>query len=59
MDNLGGLIGIRRMDKVRNAQVKELCGVMKRVDERIDEGVLRWFGNVRERRMTGLLRWSM
>ena len=46
MDNLRGLLGIRRMDKFRNALIRELCGVTKGVDERIDEGVLRWFGHV-------------
>ena len=34
------------MDKVPNARIKELCEVKKRVDEKIDEGVLRWFGHV-------------
>ena len=41
IDKLRGLIGIRGMDKVPNARVKELCGVTKTVGERIDEGVLR------------------
>ena len=35
MDNLGGMLGIRRMNKVPNAQIRELCGVMKRMDEGI------------------------
>ena len=26
--------------------IRELCGVTKEVDERIDENVLRWFGHV-------------
>ena len=43
--NLRGLLSIRRMDKFLNAQIRELCGVTKGVDERIDEGVLRWFGH--------------
>ena len=46
IENLRGLLGIRRMDKVPNARVRELCGVTEGVDERIDEGVLRWFGHV-------------
>ena len=46
MDNLRGLLGIRRMDKVPNARIRQLCGVTKGVDEKIDEGVLRWFGHV-------------
>ena len=57
MDNLRGLLGIRIIDKIPNAGTRELCGVMKGVDERIEEGVLRWFGHVE--RMTGLLRGSM
>ena len=43
MDNLRGLLGIRRMDRVPIAQNGELCVVVKGVDERIDESVL-WFG---------------
>ena len=41
MGNHRGLLGIRRMDKVLDARIRELCGVTKEVDERIDEGVLR------------------
>ena len=47
MDNLRGFLGIRRMDIVPNALIRELCGVTKGVNERIDEGVLRWFGHVK------------
>ena len=36
LDNLKGLPGIRRMDKVPNAQIRELCGVANGVDERSD-----------------------
>ena len=46
MDNLRGFLGIKRMDKVLNYRIKELCGGMKLVDERIDECVLLWFGHV-------------
>ena len=45
MDNLRGLLGIR-MDRVQNAEIRELCGVAKGVDERIGEGVLHWFDHV-------------
>ena len=41
MDTLRGFLGIRRMDRVSNAWIRELCGVRKGLDERIDEGVLR------------------
>ena len=46
MDNLRGLLGIRRMDRVPNARIRELCGVTKGVDERIDEGVFQCFDHV-------------
>ena len=41
MDNLRGLLGIRRMDRVPNALIRDLYGVKNGLDERIDEGVLR------------------
>ena len=47
MDNLRGLLGIRRMYKISNAWIKELKGVAKCVDERIDDGILQWFGQVK------------
>ena len=43
IDNRRGLLGIRRMDRVPNAWIRELCGV-KSLDERIDEGMLRGRG---------------
>ena len=46
MDNLRGLLGIRRMDRASNARIRELWEVKKGLDGRIDEGVLRWFGHV-------------
>ena len=46
MDNLRGFLGIRRMDRVPNARIRELWGVKKGLDERIDEGVLKWFSHV-------------
>ena len=45
MDNLRGLLGIRRMDRVLNAWIRELCGVRKGLGERIDEGVLWGMGD--------------
>ena len=40
MDNLRGLLGIRSKDKVPNARIRQLHGITKGVDEKIDEGVL-------------------
>ena len=46
-DNLIGLLGIRRIkSRFPNARIRQLCGVTKGVDEKIDEGVLPWFGHV-------------
>ena len=36
IDNLRGLLNIRSIDRVPNARVRVLCGVKKRVDERIE-----------------------
>ena len=38
MDSLRGLLGIRKMNRLLNAQIRELCS-----DERIDEHFLRWY----------------
>ena len=46
MDNLRRLLGVRRMDRVPNARIRELCGVTNGVDERIDESLLRWLCHV-------------
>ena len=40
MDNLRGLLGIRRMDRVPNARISKFWEVKKGLDERIDECVL-------------------
>ena len=45
MDNLRGLLGIRRIDRVPNARIRELRGMKKGLDERIDDSVLWWFGS--------------
>ena len=46
INDFRGLLGIRRIDRISNAQIMELCGVTKGINERINEGVLRWFGHV-------------
>ena len=40
MDNLKGLLGIRRRDKIVNAWIRQLCRRTKGVNKKIDEGVL-------------------
>ena len=46
IDNFRALLGIRRIDRVPSARIRKLCGGTKGIDERIDEGVLRWFDHV-------------
>ena len=50
---LRGLLGIRRMARVLNALIRKLCGVRKGLDEKIDEGVLLWFGHVERMERVG------
>ena len=56
MDDLKGLLGIRRMDKVPNARIRQLCGMtrvwMKRLMKVFSDGLAMWKGS----RTTGLLR---
>ena len=40
MNNIRGLLGVRRMDEVQNAQIRQLCRVTKGVEEKIDEDIL-------------------
>ena len=46
MDNYRGLLGIRRVNRVPDAQISELFEVTKRMDERINESILRWFSHI-------------
>ena len=46
MNNLRGLLGIWRVDRVLNIQIRKLCGVMKEVDESVDKNVLKWFRHI-------------
>ena len=50
MDNLRNLLGIRRMDRVPNPRIRELCGVTNGVHKRIG-GVLRWLSHVERMEM--------
>ena len=45
MDNLSDLLGIRRIDRMLNARVREMCGVEKSGGKRIYVIALWWFGH--------------
>ena len=55
IDNFRGLMGIRRMNIVQNARIRELCGVTKGLMKVFSNGSAMW----REWRMAGLLTGSM
>ena len=46
MDYLRSVLGVRKIDKIRNKFIRIACGVEKGINERINESVLRWFGHV-------------
>ena len=46
MDCLRSIVGVRRMDRVRNADVRKVCGVSKGVEKKREGGLLAWYGHV-------------
>src|SRR5678815_4244908 len=46
MDNLSGVLGVERNDKMRNERIRVLFGVKNGVNERINESTVRRFGHV-------------
>ena len=56
VDNLRGLLGIRRMDKALNARIRELCGVTKGWTNELMKVFYDGSAMRRGWRMTGLLR---
>merc|ERR1712002_507535 len=46
MNCLRNICGLRRIDRVRNVHIRRICGKNVSVSERIDQGILRWFGHV-------------
>ena len=43
---LKSLVGVSRMDRVRNEEVCRKPGIERELANRADRGVLRWFGHV-------------
>ena len=46
MKCLRSLVGVSRMDKVSNEEVRRRTGIEREVASRADQRVLRWFGHV-------------
>ena len=46
MKCLRSLVGVSRIDRVRNEEVHISAGIERELTSRVDERVLRWFGHV-------------
>ena len=46
MKCLRSLVGVSRMDRVRNEEVRRRAGIERELLSRADQRVLRWFGHV-------------
>ena len=46
MKGLRNLVGVSRMDRVRNEEVYGRAGIERKLASRADQRVLRWFGHV-------------
>ena len=46
MNCLRNVCGLRRIDRVPNVEIRRMCGKNVSVSQRMDQGVLRWFGHV-------------
>ena len=46
MKCLRSLVGVSRMDRVRNEEVRRRAGIQRELASRTDQRVLRWFGHV-------------
>ena len=47
MKCLRSLVGVSRMDRVRNEEVRRRAGIERELASRADQRVLRWFGHVK------------
>ena len=43
---LKSLVGVSRMDRVRNEEMRRRAGIERELTSRVDQRVLRWFGHV-------------
>ena len=46
MNCLRNICGLKRIDRVPNVEIRRMCGKNVSVSQRMDQGVLRWFGHV-------------
>ena len=46
MKCLRSLVGVSRMDRIRNEELRRRAGIGRELASRVDQRVLRWFGHV-------------
>ena len=46
MKCLRSLVGVPRLDRVKNEEVRRRAGIERELASRIDQSVVRWFGHV-------------
>ena len=46
MDSLRKMCGVRRMDRIRNDEIRRRCECKQRLSERADRAMLRWYGHL-------------
>lgn len=46
MNCLRSMVGVTRMDRIRNEEVRRRTGVVRELSSRVDQRVLRWFGHM-------------
>ena len=56
MKCLRSLVGVSRMDRVRNEEVRRRAGIGRELASRADQRVLRWFGHVERMDEYGMAR---
>ena len=48
MKCLRSLVGVSRLDRIRNEEVRRRAGIERQLSSRADQRVLRWFEHVRK-----------
>ena len=46
MKCLRSMVGVSRMDRIRNEEMRRKAGIERTLASRVDQRVLRWFGHV-------------
>ena len=59
MKCLRSVVGVSRMDMVRNEEVRLRAGIERELESRVDQRLLRWFGHVERMDEYRMARWVL